>query len=214
VPRKEPKRKANFFDAAKEDKPSRRKRLAMEEAEHEAAILRGGSIARPNPRAEGKAREAAKQLNTSARKAARSGAKNAAATAFNAAKTLIKAAGAGVDAGVMGLAERGREKARDINLRAKAAAKAHPPSHKLLPSRGGGVGGNSLFKLKGHTDEGSFALFITQASTVVETDEDAEDEAEDEAAEDEARACGGGGGGGGSCGGGSYFSVGSDGAWP
>ena len=60
----------------------------MEEAE--AAIARGGSTARPNPRAEGKAREAAKQLNSMAKKAARSGARNAAATAFNAAKRRLR----------------------------------------------------------------------------------------------------------------------------
>jgi len=149
----------------------------MEEADHQAAIARGGSFSRPNPRAEGKAREAAKQLNSMARKAAQSGARNAASAAFNAAKTLIKAVGGGADGDAMNLAKHGRAKAKDVKLRALAAAKAHPPNHKLLSSGGGGGGGkHSPFKLKGHDDEGGFALFISRPAVIVETDGECDDE--------------------------------------
>ena len=155
----------------------------MEEAEHLVAIARHGSTARPNPRANGKAREAAKALNSAAKQAAQFGARNAAAGAFNAAKTLAKATGGGADA--MALAELGRIKAKDVKLRALAAAKAHPPSHKQLSPSGGGSKSHSLFTLKGHDDdEGSYACFMS-APHVVLDEEDNEEE--------DAPACGGGG---------------------
>lgn len=187
APRKEPKHKANFFDAVKdgENKISRRKRMTLEQADHEAAIARSGSFARPNPRAESKARDTAKALNSIAKRAAQSGARNAAAAAFNAAKTLMKATGAGADA--MVLAEHGRKKAKDVKLRALAAAKARPPSHKLLSPSGGGFRGHSIFKLKGHDGDESYAGFLTAPHTLNEIAED-EDEAETEAP-----AAGGGG---------------------
>jgi hypothetical protein len=121
-----------------------------------------------------------------AKKAAQSGASHAAAAAYNAAKTLINATG--TDADAMSLAQHGRAKAKDVKLRALAAAKAHPPSHKLLPSGGGGAGKNSLFKLKGHDDEGGFSCFLTRPSVVVETDEEAEHE--DYIEDDAAISCG------------------------
>ena len=156
----------------------------MEEADHVAAIVRSGSFARPNPRAEGKARDAAKALNRSAKKAAQSGARNAAAAAFNAAKTLVKATGGGADA--MALAEHGRKKAKDVKLRAMVAAKAHPPSHKLLsPSGGGGAKSNSFFKLTGHSgDETSYTCFVSASHTTL-------DESDDESSYDESAAVGG-----------------------
>jgi hypothetical protein len=172
--------------------------MAMEEADYEERVKAGGSFARPNPRAEGKARDAAKQLNSMARKAAQSGARNAAATAFNAAKTLVNAAG-GNGADAMALAEHGRKKAKDVKLRAMVAAKAHPPSHKLLsPSGGGGGGAKSfhLFQLTRHSgDETGFSLFVTSKPTISEEDNEDDELEEDEDLEEEL--CGGGGGGGG-----------------
>ena len=166
--RKKPQRKSNFFDAKNEDRPSRRARLALEAQEE--AVARSGSFPRPNPRAEGKARDAAKRLNSMAKKAAQFGARNASAVAFNAATTLLKASGSGADA--MALAEKARVKAKEIKLRALVAAKLHPPDHKLLSPNGGGAARNSPFKLKGHDDEEGFALFITRPSAIVETDGD------------------------------------------
>jgi len=197
APRKAPKHKANFFDAAKEqdNKPSRRKRLAMEEAEAEERIRTGGSLARPNPRAEGKAREAAKQLNTMAKKAARSGARNAAANAFAAAKTLINAAGGGCNADAMALAKRGRDKAKDVKLRALVALKARPATHKMRSPSGGGKGGAGaktfqLFRTVAHSnDETGFSLFVTSKPIIslkeVEGHEDAEEELQTLEEEDE-----------------------------
>ena len=188
APRKAPKHKANFFDAAKEqdNKPSRRKRLAMEEAEAEERIKAGGSLARPNPRAEGKAREAAKQLNTMAKKAARSGARNAAANAFAAAKTLINAAGGRCDADAMALAKRGRDKAKDVKLRALAALKARPATHKMLSPSGaakGGAGAKTfqLFRTVAHSnDETGFSLFVTSKPIISLKEVDGHEDAEEE----------------------------------
>jgi hypothetical protein len=174
-----------------EEKKAKQRKRQMLAEEHEAAIARGGSFARPNPRAANKARDAAKALNRAAKQAAQRGARNAAASAFNAAKTLINATGKDADA--MVLAEYGRKKAKDVKLRGLAAAKAHPPNYKLFSPSGGGAGGArsySLFNLVGHDEEGGFALFVNHPLKLA-------DESEEEAEEEACTSGGGGGGGGG-----------------
>jgi hypothetical protein len=81
-----------------EDEISRRKRMTLEQADHEAAIARRGSFARLNPHAESKARDTAKALDKLARRAAQSGCPNAAAAAKSAAKTLMASVGGGAPA--------------------------------------------------------------------------------------------------------------------
>jgi len=143
--------------------------MTLEQADHEAAIARSGSFARPNPRAESKARDTAKALNNIAKMAAQSGARNAAATAFNAAKTILKATGGGADA--MALAEHGRNKVKDVKLRGMAAAKARPPSYKLI-SPSGGFRGKSVFKLKIlNADEDYYSGFFSAPHFALDEDE-------------------------------------------
>ena len=130
--KEESKRKANFFDSAKSKAVCKSRRpITSEQAE--TAIVAGGSFARPNPRADGKARDAAKQLRSVAKKAQAFGARNASAAAYNAADTITKATGSSADA--MRLASLGRDKVKDVKLRAKTALKSHPDR---VAYRGGG----------------------------------------------------------------------------
>lgn len=86
----------------------------------------------------------------------------------------------------MALAEHGRTKAKDVKLRALAAAKARPPNHKLLSPSGSGTGAKSfnLFQLTSHSgDESGFTLFVTSKPSIsILEEEDMEDEDEMEEA--------------------------------
>jgi hypothetical protein len=159
-------KKPNFYDTKKEENLHKSRKPVFSE-ENDRAIVTGGSFSRPNPHAEGKARDAAKKLLCMAKKAAAFGARNAAFTAYNAAETLARTTG--TDSDVMKLAENGRIKAKDVKRRALAAAKAVPPK----PKSDHASRMHTPFNLKGHVDEESYTHSLMPLdSFVLYEDED------------------------------------------